>query len=167
MVFTDGPYVETKEFLGGFAVVDVADDEAARMWAGKVRRRAAGPRRSAASGTSPRLSQAPPVGDDGVSTSSASPTPALTSTTRCTSSPASDGPALDAGVAAAVAETAVLIEVHAVALLEAVAGVGVPRHDDISQRSEKRSVGEEPHEPVEVVIVVIRAAVGTADDGER
>ncbi len=31
-----GPYVETKEFLGGFAVVDVADDEAAKMWAGKV-----------------------------------------------------------------------------------------------------------------------------------
>ena len=35
-VFTDGPYVETKEWLGGFAVVDVADDEAAREWAGKI-----------------------------------------------------------------------------------------------------------------------------------
>jgi hypothetical protein len=35
-MITDGPYVETKEFLGGFAVVDVADDEAAKMWAGKV-----------------------------------------------------------------------------------------------------------------------------------
>ena len=35
-VFSDGPYVETKEFLGGFAVVDVADDEAATMWAGKI-----------------------------------------------------------------------------------------------------------------------------------
>lgn len=35
-VFTDGPYVETKEHLGGFAVVDVADDEAARYWAGKL-----------------------------------------------------------------------------------------------------------------------------------
>lgn len=34
--FTDGPYVETKEFLGGLAVVDVADEEAAKMWAGKV-----------------------------------------------------------------------------------------------------------------------------------
>ena len=33
---TDGPFVETKEFLGGFALVDVADDEAAKMWAGKV-----------------------------------------------------------------------------------------------------------------------------------
>jgi hypothetical protein len=32
----DGPYVETKEWLGGFAVVDVADDEAATMWAGKI-----------------------------------------------------------------------------------------------------------------------------------
>jgi hypothetical protein len=36
LVSTDGPYVETKEFLGGFTVVEVADDEAARMWAGKV-----------------------------------------------------------------------------------------------------------------------------------
>ena len=36
VMITDGPYVETTEFLGGFAVVDVADEEAARMWAGKV-----------------------------------------------------------------------------------------------------------------------------------
>jgi hypothetical protein len=36
LVITDGPHVETKEFLGGFALVDVADDEAAKMWAGKV-----------------------------------------------------------------------------------------------------------------------------------
>jgi hypothetical protein len=35
-VFTDGPFVETKEHLGGFAVVDVADDEAARHWAGEI-----------------------------------------------------------------------------------------------------------------------------------
>jgi len=35
-VVTDGPFVETKEYLGGFAVVDVADDEAAKMWAAKV-----------------------------------------------------------------------------------------------------------------------------------
>ena len=33
---TDGPFVETKEILGGFCVVDVADDEAAKMWASKV-----------------------------------------------------------------------------------------------------------------------------------
>jgi hypothetical protein len=36
VMVTDGPYAETKEFLGGFAVVDVPDDEAALMWAGKV-----------------------------------------------------------------------------------------------------------------------------------
>ena len=36
VMITDGPYVETKEFLGGFAVVDVADDDAATMWAGRV-----------------------------------------------------------------------------------------------------------------------------------
>jgi hypothetical protein len=35
-VFSDGPYAETKEHLGGFAIVDVADEEAARLWAGKV-----------------------------------------------------------------------------------------------------------------------------------
>ena len=35
-VFTDGPYAETKEHLGGFTVVDVTDEETARMWAGKV-----------------------------------------------------------------------------------------------------------------------------------
>jgi hypothetical protein len=35
-LFTDGPFVETKEHLGGFAVVDVADEEAARLWAAKV-----------------------------------------------------------------------------------------------------------------------------------
>ena len=35
-VFTDGPFIESKEHLGGFAVVDVADEEAARLWAGKI-----------------------------------------------------------------------------------------------------------------------------------
>jgi hypothetical protein len=35
-VFTDGPFVETKEHLGGFAVVDVAGEDAARLWAGKI-----------------------------------------------------------------------------------------------------------------------------------
>lgn len=35
-VFSDGPYVETKEHLGGFTVIDVADDEAARYWAGRL-----------------------------------------------------------------------------------------------------------------------------------
>ena len=36
VMFTDGPFVETKEFLGGFAVIDVADDETAKVWAGKL-----------------------------------------------------------------------------------------------------------------------------------
>ena len=35
-VFTDGPFAETKEHLGGFTVVDVPDDEAARYWAGRL-----------------------------------------------------------------------------------------------------------------------------------
>jgi hypothetical protein len=36
LTFTDGPFVETKEFLGGLTVVDVPDEDAARMWAGKI-----------------------------------------------------------------------------------------------------------------------------------
>ena len=36
LTITDGPFVETKEFLGGLTIVDVADDAAAKMWAGKV-----------------------------------------------------------------------------------------------------------------------------------
>jgi hypothetical protein len=35
-VFTDGPFVETKEHLGGFAVIDVPDDTQARYWAGRI-----------------------------------------------------------------------------------------------------------------------------------
>lgn len=35
-IFTDGPYVETKEHLGGFCVIEVPDDEAARHWAGRM-----------------------------------------------------------------------------------------------------------------------------------
>jgi hypothetical protein len=33
---TDGPYPETKEVIGGFAVVDVASREAALGWAAKI-----------------------------------------------------------------------------------------------------------------------------------
>jgi hypothetical protein len=33
---TDGPYPETKEHLGGFAVVDVPSREAALAWAAKI-----------------------------------------------------------------------------------------------------------------------------------
>ena len=36
VLVTDGPYVETKEFLGGFTVVDVSDDQTATMWAGRL-----------------------------------------------------------------------------------------------------------------------------------
>lgn len=36
LTFTDGPYVETAEFLGGLTIVEVADEEAARVWAGRV-----------------------------------------------------------------------------------------------------------------------------------
>lgn len=35
-VFTDGPFVETKEHLGGFTVIEVPDDETARHWAGRL-----------------------------------------------------------------------------------------------------------------------------------
>ncbi len=34
--FFEGPYAETKDFLGGLTVIDVPDDDAARKWAGKV-----------------------------------------------------------------------------------------------------------------------------------
>jgi hypothetical protein len=36
LLITDGPFAETKEWLGGLTIVDVADEEAARMWAGKI-----------------------------------------------------------------------------------------------------------------------------------
>jgi hypothetical protein len=36
LTFTDGPFVETKEYLGGLTIVDVPDEEAARVWAGKI-----------------------------------------------------------------------------------------------------------------------------------
>ena len=35
-IFTDGPFVETKEHLGGFCVVDVSGDAEARYWAGRI-----------------------------------------------------------------------------------------------------------------------------------
>jgi len=34
--FTDGPFTETKEHLGGFTIVDVPDDARARYWAGRI-----------------------------------------------------------------------------------------------------------------------------------
>jgi hypothetical protein len=35
-IVTDGPYAETKEWLGGFALVDVPDDDAAKHWAARI-----------------------------------------------------------------------------------------------------------------------------------
>jgi hypothetical protein len=35
-LFTDGPFVESKEHIGGFAIVDVAGEEEAGLWAGKI-----------------------------------------------------------------------------------------------------------------------------------
>lgn len=32
----DGPFAETKEYLGGFALVSVPDDETAKMWAARI-----------------------------------------------------------------------------------------------------------------------------------
>lgn len=36
VMVTDGPYVETKEWLGGFAIVDVPDDATANMWGSRI-----------------------------------------------------------------------------------------------------------------------------------
>jgi hypothetical protein len=36
LLITDGPYIESKEWLGGLTVVDVPDEAEAREWAGKV-----------------------------------------------------------------------------------------------------------------------------------
>jgi hypothetical protein len=36
VVYTDGPFAETTEVLGGFTVIDVDTEEEARMWAGRI-----------------------------------------------------------------------------------------------------------------------------------
>jgi len=36
MEITDGPYVETAEFLGGLTIIDVADEQEARKWAARI-----------------------------------------------------------------------------------------------------------------------------------
>jgi hypothetical protein len=36
LIVTDGPFAETKEVLGGLTIVDVADEDAAKRWAGKM-----------------------------------------------------------------------------------------------------------------------------------
>ncbi len=53
VVMTDGPCVETKESLGGFTVVEVADDEAATMWAGKLAKACGWPQEVRRFGTKP------------------------------------------------------------------------------------------------------------------
>lgn len=40
---TDGPFVETKEHLGGFYIIEATDLEAARAWAAKVARTISAP----------------------------------------------------------------------------------------------------------------------------
>lgn len=57
MMITDRPSVETREFLGGFAVVDVAADQTAQTWAANLAQGRGWSTRSAAS--SHRL----PLGD--------------------------------------------------------------------------------------------------------
>ena len=54
LVFTDGPYVETKEFLGGLTIVNVPDEETAKCGPARSRKRAAGPRRFAESCRDPK-----------------------------------------------------------------------------------------------------------------
>jgi hypothetical protein len=54
VLFTDGPYVETKEHLGGFTIVDVPDDESAKMWAGKVAEACGWPQEVRRFGSGPR-----------------------------------------------------------------------------------------------------------------
>jgi hypothetical protein len=36
LLITDGPYIESKEWLGGITVIDVPTEDEARMWAGKI-----------------------------------------------------------------------------------------------------------------------------------
>jgi hypothetical protein len=36
LMFTDGQYVRNPQFLGGLTVIEVADEQAAKWWAGKL-----------------------------------------------------------------------------------------------------------------------------------
>lgn len=36
LLFGAGPYIDTPHYVGGFTVVEVADDQAAKDWAGKL-----------------------------------------------------------------------------------------------------------------------------------
>ncbi len=55
VLITDGPYVETKEYLGGFAVVSVSDDESAKVWAGKLAEACGWPQEVRRFGSAPEL----------------------------------------------------------------------------------------------------------------
>ena len=55
VLVTDGPYAETKEWLGGFAVVDVADEAAATMWAGRIAEACGWPHEVRRFGRPPRI----------------------------------------------------------------------------------------------------------------
>ena len=54
VVLTDGPYVETKEFLGGLTVVEVPDDATARAWAGRLAEACGWPQEVRKFGSPPR-----------------------------------------------------------------------------------------------------------------
>ena len=61
VVITDGPYVESKEFLGGFCVVDVPDEETATMWAAKIAVGCGWPHEVRRFGHDPTLQEQPPT----------------------------------------------------------------------------------------------------------
>ena len=55
VLVTDGPYAETKEWLGGFAVVDVPDAEAALTWAARIAEACGWPQEVRRVGSPPRV----------------------------------------------------------------------------------------------------------------
>ncbi len=55
VLFTDGPYVETKEYLGGLTVVDVPDLATAKVWAGKIAEACGWPQEVRRFGSMPEL----------------------------------------------------------------------------------------------------------------
>jgi hypothetical protein len=50
---SDGPYVETTEFLGGLTIVDVPDEKTALVWAGKIAEACGWPQEVRLFGTGP------------------------------------------------------------------------------------------------------------------
>ena len=55
LTFTDGPYVETKEYLGGLTIVDVPSEAEARVWAGKIAEACGWPQEVRRFGSMPEL----------------------------------------------------------------------------------------------------------------